>query len=62
MKDGTANNMNQRGMKNDIENTVHVEPFMQSVNNLATGGTFKIDTMPDMFSNPGMTPSSINEG
>ena len=49
-------------MKDGTANTVHVEPFMQSVNNLATGGTFKIDTMPDMFSNPGMTPSSINEG
>ena len=49
-------------MKDGIANTVNVEPFMQSVNNFATGGTFKIDTMPDMFSNPGMTPSSINEG
>ena len=35
---------------------------MQSYNPNASNGTFKIDTMPDMFSNHGATPSSINEG
>ena len=49
-------------MKDGTANTVHVEPFMQNINNFATGGTFKIDTMPDMFTNPNITPSSINEG